>query len=150
MLSPQLMKRIYGFIFTQDDGTKSLYCFLPSRHCGGFSLLDMGRINHKFVGWSSPSYERIKINFDATVLTDKVTIFYIIRNSWGDLILATGKAISSYPVSYTLRLSLLGWAFLLLSKFYILLTSFLRIILLMLSLLYLFFWTKLIIIIPYC
>lgn len=64
-------------------------------------MLELSRINHKNIGWSPPPYESIKINFDAVVLTNKAAIDYVIRNYYGDLILASGKAILLYPVSYT-------------------------------------------------
>lgn len=100
LLPLHLMRKIQDFIFTCADSTKSLQCSLSYRYCDGFSLLNSGKSNHKNVGQSPPSYESIKVNFDIDVLTNKVIIGYVKRNSHGDLIQVVRKAISLYLLSY--------------------------------------------------
>lgn len=96
------MKKIHGFLFTRIAGTKYLQSSLLSRHYSGSTLLAPGRITHKFVSWSPSSFESIKVNFVAAVLTNKAIIGYVIRNINGDLILAmaSGEAISLHPVNH--------------------------------------------------
>lgn len=101
MLSPtQLMRRIYSFIINLANKDRSLQHSLPFRYYSGFSLLNLDRSNYKNVGWSSPPYGSIKVNFDAAILPNKVAIDYVIRNNYGDLIQVTGKAKSLYSTSY--------------------------------------------------